>query len=204
MSCSNRCLRNLDTTVYRASDGCCSNDDSVTIQFIDRTSPCCQCGSICPPYPCPPVIPAPPVTPVIPTASYALFANNAAAGVTYTAGQSVAFPATVLNTDAAGIANNGSGTLTLSGGTSGRAYLINYQLTGTATTATVGLVINGTNAVSSDSTVSGTSVAGTFKGSYIVNVPANAVTTVALNVISGTVATASPTAGTNISVIRIA
>lgn len=206
MSCSNRNLRDVDTTVYRASNGCCSGDDGVTIQFIDRASPCCQYPPVYPLFPFPLVNPpVPPVVPaVVPTTLFALFANEATAGATYTAGALIPYPTTVLNTDTAGIINNGAGTLTLTGGTTGRTYLVNYQVSGTVTDATVGLAVNGVNAVSSNSTVAGTAVAGTLKGSYVLTVPANTTATVSLNVISGTVVTAAPTTGTNISVVRIA
>lgn len=205
MSCSNQNqnLRNLDTTIYRTSGCGCSNDDSnVTIQFIDR-GPMFPWPGVRPPFP---PMPFPPVTPPQPApgaqvGDYALFYNTAAAGATYAAGSSIPFPSTLYNTGTPDITNNNT-SIALSGGTTGRAYLVNYQLTGTFTTATVGLAVNGVNETSTNSTATGADVQ-TVSGSYIVTVPANTTSTVALNVVAGTVATATPTDGTNISVVRI-
>ena len=72
----------------------------------------------------------------------------------------------------------------------------------TANDATLALAINGT--VDSNSEIIPNSATGTSNGSYIVNVPANSTSTVALRVVSGTVTTASPTVGSYLSVIRIA
>ena len=135
-------------------------------------------------------------------AAYALFYNNSATGATYAAGENIAYQSTLYNTATADIVNN-NGLITLSGGATGKAYLVNYQVTGeTANDATLALAINGT--VDSNSEIIPNSATGTSNGSYLVNVPANSTSTVALRVVSGTVTTASPTVGSYLSVIRIA
>jgi len=202
MSCNNRNFRNLDTNIYSASNGCC--DTNYEVKMVERLIPC----YVCPPRPMPPFepIPQPPHPPVppflTPTAAYALFYNNSATGATYAAGENIAYQSTLYNTATADIVNN-NGLITLSGGTTGKAYLVNYQVTGeTANDATLALAINGT--VDSNSEIVPNSATGTSNGSYIVNVPANSTSTVALRVVSGTVTTASPTVGSYLSVIRIA
>lgn len=210
MNCSQQNLRNLNTTVYRTDRcGCGCDDNNLTIQFIDRPMPCYPFYPGRPPFApgMPPV--TPPVTPPVitppstaPTASYAQFVNSAATGQSYTAGTAIPFPLAVYNTDAAGIVNN-NGVISLAGGATGRSYLINYQLTGTFTDAAVGLVINGANDRNTNAVFTGSDEA-TVSGSYIVTVPANSVSTVSLNVIEGTVQTATPTTATNLSVVRIA
>ncbi len=202
MSCNNRNLRNLDTNIYSASNGCCDNDYDV--RLVERLVP----FYVYPPRPMPPFPPMPeppqPPTPpfLTPTAAYAQFYNNSATGTTYAAGENIAYPSTLYNTDTADIVNN-NGLITLSGGTTGRAYLVNYQVTGaTADEAALALAINGT--VDVNSQIVPNSTTGTSNGSYIVNVPANSTSTVAFRVVSGTVTTASPTVGSYFSVIRIA
>ena len=202
MSCNNRNLRNLDTNIYSSSNGCCDTDYEV--KMVERLIPC----YVYPPRPMPPFepIPQPPHPPVppflTPTAAYALFYNNSATGATYAAEENIAYQSTLYNTATTDIVNN-NGLITLSGGTTGKAYLVNYQVTGeTANDATLALAINGT--VDSNSEIIPNSTTGTSNGSYIVNVPANSTSTVALRVVSGTVTTASPTVGSYLSVIRIA
>ena len=179
MSCNNRNLRNLDTNIYSSSNGCCDTDYEVKI--VERLIPC----YVYPPRPMPPFepIPQPPRPPVppflTPTAAYALFYNNSATGATYAAGENIAYQSTLYNTATADIVNN-NGLITLSGGTTGKAYL------------------------DSNRKIIPNSATGTSNGSYIVNVPANSTSTVALRVVSGTVTTASPTVGSYLSVIRIA
>ena len=202
MSCNNRNLRNLDTNIYSASNGC--GENGYDIRYVERLIPYC----FYPPRPMPPVEPIPqppqPPTPPIfaPTASYAQFYNNSVTGATYAAGENIAYPSTLYNTDTADIVNN-NGLVTLSGGRNGRAYLVNYQVTGvTADEAVLALAINGT--VDANSEIVPNSATGTSNGNYIVNVPANSTSTVAFRVVSGTVTTASPTVGSYFSVIRIA
>ena len=215
MSSSKQNLRNLDTTVYRASSSNCDDDNRVAIQFLnsnDNDDNDCPFGADFYQealergrnfWPCPfPPRPFPPFA--SPTTSYALFFNAAATGVTYSAGVTVPFPSTQYNSEPQDIMNNGAGGISLSGGPFGATYLINYQLSAVFTDATVGLVVNGVNATSSNSLVTGTGVIGTASGSYIVSVPANTTTNVSLNVISGTATTGTPTSGSNISVVRIA
>lgn len=189
MSCNKRNLENLDTNIYSSSNVCCEND--CNIRYIERLVPyCCY----------PPNPPQPPLT--VPTASYAQFYNNSADGATYGAGENIAYPSTLYNTDTAGIINN-DGLITLSGGETGRTYLLNYQVTGSAANeAVLGLAINGT--VDPNSKIVPDSEVGTSNGSYIVNVPANTNSTVALRVVSGRIITSSPTVGSYFSVIRIA
>lgn len=210
MSCSNRNIRNLDTTVYRPSSCCCQKDDGVTIQFVDRTSPCCHCGPFFPPYPIPPVTPPVPpqppvVTPTPVTGNYALLTNTAATGATYTAGEAILFPDTVFNTDRENIVSGTgtTGTVALSGSTGGRAYLVDYQASGTVTDTTLGLFVNGVNIPASNATVAGTGENQSLRGGYIVYVPANTTAAVSLNVVSGTFATAAPTSGTSLRIVRI-
>ncbi len=175
-----------------------------------------------PQQPMPPMTPPPPVqAPVaFPTNSYALFYNAAAAGATYAAGTNIPFPSTLYDTTAIpgfvnnngipnnnGMANNNgitnnNGVITLEGGPRGRSYLVNYQVTGTFTTAQLGIAVNGTVDTNSITSANDTD-AETVSGSYIVTVPANTISTIAVNVVSGTVATGTPTTGTNISVVRI-
>lgn len=207
MSCSNQNLRNLDTTVYRSGRCGCTNDDcNVTIQFIDRGMPMFPCHGIRPPFPPMPPMPVPPITPPQPTpgatvGDYALFYNTAATGATYAAGTTIPFPSTLYNTGIPDITNN-NGSITLSGGTTGRAYLVSYQVSGIFTDATLGLTVNAVNDTSTNSFATGAGEQ-TVGGSYIVAVPANTVSIVALNVIAGSVTTPTPTSGTNISVVRI-
>lgn len=207
MSCFNRSLNNLDTTIYTQSSNCgCNSNNGPTIKYVDRPVPVFYCPNFPqfpPAVPAPPLPPTPPTTPTpaFPTNSYAQFFNTAATGVTYAAGTTIPFPSTQYNTDATGIVNN-NGVITLSGGTTGRTYLINYQVTGTPTGATVGLIVNGTNDTSSNVTATSTTDQ-TLSGNYMLNVPANTSETVALQVIAGTLATATPTSGTNISITRI-
>lgn len=204
MSCNNSGIRNLDTSIYSQSSGCSAS----TVKIVERTVPV----YIYPPQPMPPMptpTPTPTPTPIPPTppvtggvtASYAEFYNNSATGATYAAGENIAYPSTLYNTDTTDIVNN-NGVFTLSGGTTGKTYLINYQVTGTNTTATLGLAVNGTVDANTQFVQAGDNA--TTGGSYIVNVPANTTSTVAVRVVAGTVATASPTVGTNISIVRIA
>ena len=201
MSCNNRNIRNIDTNIYTSTTGCCQNDYDVRI--VERVVPC----YFYPPRPFPPSpeppAPQPPGPPVFTsTLNYAEFFNNAATGITFNAGENVSYPSTLYNTDTAGIVNN-NGVITLSGGKTGRTYLLNYQVTGTtADDAVIGLEINGS--VDANTQIVPNSATGTSNGSYIVNFPANTTSTVALRVVSGTVTTASPTIGTNFSVVRIA
>ena len=199
MSCSRSNLKNLDTRIYNTNPcGCGCDDQNLTIQIIDRGTP------FCPWYPPFPPVPPTPTPVVIPTNSYAYFFSNAATGATYTAGSTIPISATSANTDTAGIVNN-NGVLTLSGGTTGRSYLINYKLTGSTTAATVGLAINGVNDTSTNSSINDAATSlNTVSGSYILTVPANTVSTVSLNVVTGSITTPTPATGTNISVIRIA
>ncbi len=202
MSCNDRSLRNLETSIYTSSNGCCDKDYDVRI--IERVVPCCfYPPRPFPPSPQPPIPPQPPEFPTIaPTASYAQFINNSTNGATFGAGENISYPSTLYNTDTADIVNN-NGIITLSGGTSGRAYLVNYQVTGTFANETViGLAVNG--AVENNSKIVPDGGIGTSNSSYIVYVPANSVSTVSLRVVSGRITTASPTIGTNISVVRIA
>lgn len=214
--CSRNNLNNLNTTVYSPSS-CCSDDNGVTIQFVDGAVPFggssntfrqCQMRPpyypVFPPQAFPPQVFPPEITPIqnAVTASYALFYNSADAGTTYAAGTSISFPSTLYNTDTAGIVNNNN-VLSLSGGATGRAYLISYHLSGVATDATVGLVINGVTADASAATATSTGEL-TLNGSYIVSVPANTTSTVQLNVISGSFTASASGIGTSISVVRIA
>lgn len=203
MSCSKNNLRNLDTTVYNASCGCERDDNNLTIYFADRH---------CPYYPYPPFTPpfapenppamAPSFPPMTsPTEDFAVFTSNTTADVTYTAGASIPFAVTSLNTSNENIINN-NGVAALTGGRRGRTYLVNYQLTGTFNDATIGLSVNGVNEASTSNTVTGEGTI-TTNGSFIVNVPANSSTNVALNVIAGTVTGVTPT-GSNFTIIRIA
>ncbi len=199
MSCNNRNLRNIDTNIYTSTNGCCQNDYDARI--VERVVPC----YFYPPRPFPPS-PEPPTPPFPPEPSvfinYAEFYNNAATGATFGAGENISYPSTLYNTDTAGIVNS-NGVITLSGGTTGRTYLLNYQVTGTtADESVIGLATNGS--VDANTQIVPNSATGTSNGSYIVNVPANTTSTVALRVVSGTVTTASPTIGTNFSIIRIA
>lgn len=213
MSCPRQRLRDIDTTIYNNASRCgCDCDDKVTIQFVERPCPCCPWEPIPPVPPFPPFPPFPPVPPVPPvpvpvinpTNSYAYFYNSTPTGVAYATGSTIPFPTTLANTDETGIINN-NGVLTLTGGENGRAYLINYKLTGSALSATVGLVINGANDTSTNLVFNNpTETLSTQSGSYILTVPANTTSTVALNVLFGTVTTGTPTTGTSISAIRIA
>lgn len=142
MSCNNRSIRNIDTSIYTQTSSCCQDDCKVRI--VERIVP----YYVCPPRPQPPFPPTPPFPPgpevpiVAPTTSYAQFINNSATGATFAAGENIAFPIEQLNTDKADIINN-NGVITLSGGRNGRAYLISYQVTGTNNAATIGIAING-------------------------------------------------------------
>lgn len=177
--------------------------------------------------PQPPMPPMPPIPPVTnPTSTYALFYNASATGATYAAGTNIPFPSTLYDTSSVtsfgnnngipnnfGIPNNNNmannngitnnnGVITLEGGPRGRAYLVNYQVTGIFTTAQLGIAVNGTVDTNSITSATGDD-ADTVSGSYIVTVPANTISTIAVNVVSGTVATGTPTTGTNISIVRI-
>lgn len=201
MSCNNRNIRNIDTSIYTQTSGCCQDDCKVRI--VERIVP----YYVCPPRPQPPFPPAPPFPPepevpiVAPTTSYAQFINNSATGATFAAGENIAFPIEQLNTDKADIINN-NGVITLSGGRNGRAYLISYQVTGTNNAATIGIAINGSVDTNTQNVLNGDTA--TAQGKYIVYVPANTTSTVSVRVVSGTITGASPTVGTNLSVIRIA
>lgn len=205
MSCKDRNLRNLETSIYTSSNGCCDNDYDVRV--VERVVPCYfyppRPFPPFPPSPQPPTPPRPPeYPPTVPTASYAEFYNNSTNGATFGAGENIAYPSTLYNTNTQDIVNN-NGIITLFGGTNGRAYLINYQVTGaSADGAVIGLAINGS--VDANSQIVPDSETGTSNGSYVVYVPANSSSTVSLRVVSGTVTTASPTIGTNISIVRIA
>ena len=202
MSCKDRNLRNLETSIYTSSNGCCDND--YDIRVVEKVVPCYfYPPRTFPPFPPSPQPPTPPEFPTVaPTSSYAQFNNNSTNGATFAAGENIAFPSTQYNTDTADIVNN-NGLITLFGGTNGRAYLVKYQVTGASTDeAVIALTINGT--VDANTQIVPDSDTGTSSGSYIVYVPANSSSTVALRVVSGTVTTSSPTIGTNFSVIRIA
>lgn len=189
MSCNKINLDNLDTNIYSASNGCCEND--CNIRYIEKIVPCCC-------YPPKPIEPQP----LALTASFAQFYNNSVNGATYTAEENIAYPSTLYNTDTTDIINN-DGVITLSGGTTGKTYLLNYQITGSsANEAVLGLAINDT--VDSNTKIVPDSEIGTSNGSYIVSVPANSAYTVALRVVSGRITTSSPTVGSYFSVIRIA
>lgn len=199
MSCNDRNLRNLDTNIYSSENNCCGND--VDVRYIERLVPyCCY-----PPRPLPPTPPSvqPPMPPFIPTLkSYAQFFNNSATGATFSAGENIAFPSTLYNTDNAEIINN-NGLITLLGGENGKTYLVSYQVTGRfADEATLALAINGT--VDANTQIVPDGESGTANGNYIVSIPAGSTSTLALRVASGTVTTSSPTVGTNFSVIEIA
>ncbi len=184
MSCNNRNIRNIDTSIYTQTSSCCQDDCKVRI--VERIVP----YYVCPPRPQPPFPP-----------SYAQFINNSATGATFAAGENIAFPIEQLNTDKADIINN-NGVITLSGGRNGRAYLISYQVTGTNNAATIGIAINGSVDTNTQNVLNGDTA--TAQGKYIVYVPANTTSTVSVRVVSGTITGASPTVGTNLSVIRIA
>lgn len=115
MSCNNRNIRNIDTSIYTQTSSCCQDDCKVRI--VERIVP----YYVCPARPQPPFPPAPPFPPepevpiVAPTTSYAQFINNSATGATFAAGENIAFPIEQLNTDKADIINN-NGVITLSGG----------------------------------------------------------------------------------------
>ena len=123
MSCNNRNIRNIDTSIYTQTSSCCQDDCKVRI--VEHIVP----YYVCPPRPQPPFPPAPPFPPgpevpiVAPTTSYAQFINNSATGATFAAGENIAFPIEQLNTDKADIINN-NGVITLSGGRKS----ISYQL----------------------------------------------------------------------------
>lgn len=213
MSCNNSNIRNIDTSIYTQSTGC-STSNTPSVQIIERAVPCYifppQPPIFPPPAPPAPIPtpnpnPTPTPTPTNPTASYAEFYNNSATGATYTAGENIPFPTTLYNTDTAGIVNN-NGILTLSGGANGSTYLISYQVTGTNTNAVLGLAINSTVDTNTQviQGVTGDTTAATTSGSYIVSVPANTTSTVAVRVVSGTIAGASPTVGTHLSVVKLA
>ena len=198
MSCNNRNIRNIDTSIYTQTSSCCQDDCKVRI--VERIVP----YYVCPARPQPPFPPSPPepeVPIVAPTTSYAQFINNSATGATFAAGENIAFPIEQLNTDKADIINN-NGVITLSGGRNGRAYLISYQVTGTNNDATIGIAINGSVDTNTQNVLNGDTA--TAQGKYIVYVPANTTSTVSVRVVSGTITGASPTVGTNLSVIRIA
>ena len=198
MSCNNRNIRNIDTSIYTQTSSCCQDDCNVRI--VERIVP----YYVCPPRPQPPAPPFPPgpeVPIVAPTTSYAQFINNSATGATFAAGENIAFPIEQLNTDKADIINN-NGVITLSGGRNTRAYLISYQVTGTNNAATIGIAINGSVDTNTQNVLNGDTA--TAQGKYIVYVPANTTSTVSVRVVSGTITGASPTVGTNLSVIRIA
>ena len=198
MSCNNRNIRNIDTSIYTQTSSCCQDDCNVRI--VERIVP----YYVCPPRPQPPFPPFPPgpeVPIVAPTTSYAQFINNSATGATFAAGENIAFPIEQLNTDKADIINN-NGVITLSGGRNTRAYLISYQVTGTNNAATIGIAINGSVDTNTQNVLNGDTA--TAQGKYIVYVPANTTSTVSVRVVSGTITGASPTVGTNLSVIRIA
>ena len=196
MSCNNRSIRNIDTSIYTQTSSCCQDDCKVRI--VERIVP----YYVCPPFPpTPPFPPGPEVPIVAPTTSYAQFINNSATGATFAAGENIAFPIEQLNTDKADIINN-NGVITLSGGRNGRAYLISYQVTGTNNAATIGIAINGSVDTNTQNVLNGDTA--TAQGKYIVYVPANTTSTVSVRVVSGTITGASPTVGTNLSVIRIA
>ena len=77
-----------------------------------------------------------------------------------------------------------------------------YQVTGTNNAATIGIAINGSVDTNTQNVLNGDTA--TAQGKYIVYVPANTTSTVSVRVVSGTITGASPTVGTNLSVIRIA
>ncbi len=180
MSCLTDRLSNINTTIY--------------------SSP----GAV-PPVPPMPPVPAPPVEMNnFPndgvTDSYALFTNSLAPGETYAEGTNISFPTTVYNTDERNIQLNG-GSVSLAGGRTGKTYLVMYQVSGTFTTATLTVTEDGVAQQASDVTVTGETTA---SGSYIVSVPPMQDSNVAVNVFAGSVATATPTAGTTLTVVRIA
>ncbi|MCM1285545.1 MAG: hypothetical protein NC213_01995 [Acetobacter sp.] len=221
MSCSKRNLRNMDTTIYRETSNCCGCDDySADAQsddmFVNSLSnyskpvyqvtrqysrPCCP---VCPPVP-PLYPPIPPITPPVnvsnPTTDYALFYSTPATDATYAAGTTIPVPTTLYNTAIDSILNNPAGTIMLLGGPTGRTFLVNYQVSGTNSGTTLGLNVNGT--VPANSYVAALDGASTVSGRYIVDVPANSATSIALQVVAGTLTTTADTASTNLSVVRI-
>ncbi len=206
MSCSRRNLSNLNTTVYSTASPCCCDNNNVTVRFADGFPnffpPVFPMPPVNPNPPMPPMPPTPPIIPAPVTASYALFYNASATPVSVTQGNNVPFPLTAYNTDAAGITPNATGEIfTLSGGTTGRTYLVNWQVAGTFSTSQVALVVNGSTV---NPTTTALNDAGIANGSYIVAVPANSVSTVSVNLVAGSVTTGTPTVGTNISFIRLA
>lgn len=197
---NNKNLSDLDTTIYSQGSRACER--------LNATESC-SCPHPHPPIPpfppIPPMPPVPPVPPVvnIPTQRYASFYNSDAVGTTYSAGQTIPFPSTRYNTDTDGIINN-NGVINLSGGRKGRSYLVNYQVTGIPTAAAIGLAVNGIVDSATISTIPTSTDYATLSGSSIVNVPANTVSNVSVQEVSGTLAAASPTTGTNINIVRIA
>ncbi len=189
MSCLSQRLSNIDTTIYPSQPSALA-DGFVPAQFQQPTV-------INPPLQVP-SCPAP-VRDNYPTQAYALFTNAFAPGETYAAGTNIPFPTTVYNTDERNIERN-NGSVILSGGKRGKTYLVMYQVSATFTDAQLAVTENGVAQQPSAVSVTGDTTA---SGNYIVKVPACQDTSVSVNVLSGTVETATPTAGTNMTIVRL-
>lgn len=179
---------------------------------IPRQSYGCGCCGCCCRGTVGPVGPIGPVGPVGPagtsaTASYALFANTSTEGsIIETA---VPFPTALSNTSS--VTANENGTIfTLSGGTSGHTYLVQFSVTAipanTDTNSYLTLSINSVLTAASKALVTqanGTNAYGKASGRYIIEVPANSSTTVSVQADGNTFTLLSPSVGTTISFIEL-